>query len=156
FLRSLGRAGEIDPGFQIEGVSVVGVNPGQGGYDTARTPEFYRSTAERLAGVAGVRSVAWASSAPLTGGIFRTLIREGRDPEAQASKTRATPNGASPGSFATLGLRPRRGRDFPPADRAGSVHVAIVNQTLADKLWPHEDPVGKRFRFYTDSFQHEV
>jgi putative ABC transport system permease protein len=156
FLRSLGRASEINPGFQIDGLSAVAVSPGQGGYDTPRTPQFYREVGERLAGVAGVRSVAWAGTAPLTGGLLRTVIREGDDPEAQASKNMAVATVTSPGYFQTLGIPLRRGRDFTPADRSGSIPVAIVNQTLADRLWPHRDAVGKRFRFYTDSFQHEV
>jgi putative ABC transport system permease protein len=156
FLRSLGRASEINPGFQIDGVSTVGVSPGQGGYDTPRTPEFYRSTGERLAAVAGVRSLAWASNPPLTGGFLRTLIREGEDPDAQVSKNLAIAIVTSPGYFSTVGIPLRRGRDFTAADRSGSVYVAIVNQTLADRLWPNQEAVGKRFRFFTDSFMREV
>src|SRR5262249_43844462 len=116
----------------------------------------YRSAGERIASLAGVRSLAWATAAPLTGGFFRTLIREGDDPEAQASKNLAIAIVSSPGYFTTLGIPLRHGRDFTPADRAASVRVAIVNQPLADRLWPNQEAVGKRFRFYTDTFQHEV
>jgi predicted permease len=63
---------------------------------------------------------------------------------------------SSPGYFQTIGIPLLRGREFTEADRDGSVRVAIVNQTLADRLWPGEDPIGKRYRFYTDSFYHQV
>src|SRR5262249_12697500 len=83
-------------------------------------------------------------------------IREGDNPEDQASKKLALAFVASPGFLQTLNIPLRRGRDFTPADRAGSVRVAIVNQALVDRLWPDQEAIGRRFRFYTDSFSHEV
>lgn len=156
FVRSLQRANEIDPGFDVDHLAIVAVNPGQGGYDTARTEQFYRTVHDRIATVAGVQSTTWATQAPLTGGFFRTIIREGEDAESKAGRNLALVTVSSPGYFQTLGIPLGRGRDFTDADREGSVRVAIVNQTLADRLWPNEDAIGKRFRFYTDSFFHQV
>lgn len=156
FLRSLGRANQIDPGFDVDHLAIVAVNPGQGGYDGPRAQQFYRTVHERITLVPGVQSTAWASSAPLTGALFRTIIKEGEDPESTAGRSIVAVIVSSPGYFQTLGIPLLRGRDFDDTDRELTVHVAVVNQVFADRLWPHDDPIGKRFRFYTDSFYHQV
>jgi predicted permease len=53
----------------------------------------------------------------------------------------------SPEFFSTLDIALLRGRDFSPADRKGAPLVAIINQTLAQRLWPDENPIGRRLRF---------
>ncbi len=156
FLRSLQRANHIDAGFDVDHVAVVGVNPGQGGYDAPRARQFYRTVHDRAASLAGVQSAAWASSAPLTGALFKTVIKEGDDPGSKAGRNIVATIVCSPGYFQTMGIPLLRGRDFTDVDREGSIRVAVVNQTLADRLWPGEDPIGKRFRFYTDSIHQQV
>ena len=150
FLRSLGRANQIDPGFDVDHLGVVTVNPGQGGYDGARGQQFYLTVQERVAQIAGLQSTAWGSVAPLTGGISRTIVKEGDNPESMTNRTLASAIISSPGYFETLGIPLLQGRDFNAADREATQRVAIVNQAFADKIWPHEDPLGKRFRYYTD------
>lgn len=156
FLRSLQRANAIDAGFDVDHVAVVGVNPGQAGYSGPRVQQFYQTVRERAGSMAGVQSSAWASSVPLTGGFLKTVIKEGEDPASNASRNMATTIVSSPGYFQTIGIPLLGGRDFVDADRDGSVRVTVVNQTLADRLWPGEDPIGKRFRFYTDTFYYQV
>jgi predicted permease len=156
FLRSLEHANAIDPGFDVDHVALVGVNPGQAGYDIARSRQFYRDVQQRLASAAGIQSSAWASTAPLAGSFFLTIIREGDDPAANAARTLAVATVTSPGYFRTLSIPLVRGRDFTDADRTDAVPVAIVNTTFADRLWPGQDPIGKRFRFYTETFFRQV
>jgi len=150
FLRSLGRANEIDPGFDVDHLGVVVVNPGQGGYDDARGQQFYRTVHDRVAQMPGLQSTAWASVVPLTGGISRTIIKEGENPESTTARTLAAAIISSPGYFKTLGIPLLQGRDFDDTDRGGTLRVAIVNQAFADRIWPNENPIGKRFRYYTD------
>src|SRR5262249_6716254 len=57
----------------------------------------------------------------------------------------AQESSVGPGYFATLGIPILRGRALSAADRAGSRPVVVVNQTLAERFWPHESPLGKRF-----------
>jgi len=156
FLRSLGRASQIDPGFDVEHVSVVAVNPGQGGYDGERALQFFRTVHERVASVPGVQTTAWASSAPLTGSLFKTIVKEGDNPESTTARAIAAALVTTPGYFATLGIPLLQGRDFTDGDRESTMRVAVVNQVLADRLWPHEDPIGKRFRFFTDTSFRQV
>ena len=156
FLRSLARANEIDPGFDVEHVAAVIVNPGQGGYDGARALQFFRTVHERVGLVPGVQSTAWASSAPLTGSLFKTIIKEGDNPESTTARTIATAIVTTPGYFRTLGIPLLQGRDFADSDRESTMRVTIVNQAFADRVWPHEDPIGKRFRFYTDTSYRQV
>ena len=156
FLRSLGRANRIDPGFDVDHVGVVVVNPGQGGYDGVRARQFFRTVHERVASIPGVQSTAWASVAPLTGSLFKTILKEGENPESTAARTLASAIVTTPGYFQTLGIPLLQGRDFAETDREPTVRVAVVNQALADRVWPRADPIGKRFRFFTDATYRQV
>ncbi len=152
FLRSLQRANAIEPGFDVDRLAVVGVNPGQGGYDTPRSVQFFRTVHERIRAIGGIESAAWASGAPFTGAPFRTVFREGDDPESKSGRNLAVATVVSPGYFHALGIPLLHGRDFTDADREGTMPVAIINQTLADRFWPHQEPLGQHFRFFTERF----
>jgi len=154
FLRSLGSAQRIDPGFETEKLAILTVNPGQAGYDQPQAEEFYERVLRELGESSDVASVAWATNAPLFGGFQRSVFLEGQ-PEEQAGVLVLT-NGVDAGYFDTVGTALLSGRDFTPADREGSVAVAIVNEKMAENFWPGADPIGKRFRFYGDDFFHEV
>jgi putative ABC transport system permease protein len=156
FLRSLGRANRIDPGFDADHVAAVAVNPGQGGYDGPRALEFFRTVHERVGLIPGVQSTAWASGAPLTGALLKTVVKEGENPESTTARIVASAFITTPGYFQTLGIPVLQGRDFAETDRASTLRVTVVNQVLADRLWPHEAAIGKRFRFFTDTAYRQV
>jgi predicted permease len=149
FLRSSQAASRIDPGFDTEHVAVMGVSPGQAAYDAGRGEQFYEDVADRLAKAPGVRSVSWSNNQPLFGFALRSVYIEGRDPNAAPVLT--ITNTVDPGYFATAGIPLQQGRDFTPADRTGSMLVAIVNDAMAKRYWPNEDAIGRRFRYYTDT-----
>ncbi|MBI4520238.1 MAG: ABC transporter permease [Gemmatimonadetes bacterium] len=156
FVRSLQRANQIDPGFDVRPLALVNVNPGEAGYDATRALQFFQTVSERLASVSGVEATAWGSGAPLTPTFFRTVLREGENPETTVSANLAVSVIATPGYFRTVGVPLLRGRDFTDADREETPLVAIVNETLAERLWPNQEPIGQRFRFFTDSLYREV
>ena len=156
FVRSLQSANRIDPGFDVDHLAVVTVNPGQAGRSSAQSDEFYRLVTERARGSRVVHSVAWTSVLPLGGGLFRTIIPEGREHERDGGKVLAVAVTVTPAYFSTTGIQLLRGRDFTEVDRDRSARVAIVNQTLADRFWPNRNAVGKRFKFYTDDYFHEI
>jgi len=155
FLRSLGSAHDIDPGFETEQLAVVTVNVGQAGYDQAQGEQFYDRIVERLEQEPTVSSACWATNAPLFGGFGRTVFIEGQ-PRDDGARVFVTTNVVEEGYFETLGTPLLRGRDFTAADRDDSRKVAIINQQMAEQFFEGTDPIGKRFEFYGDGFFREI
>ena len=156
FLRSSQQAAKIDPGFDVNHVGLMLVSPGQQGYDAERAVQFFRTVTTRVTAVPGVRSVSWGANLPLFGGFSRTVFIEGREQDKQLAGLLVLTNAVDVGYFETTGVPMMRGRSFVDADRAGSVPVAIINDTMARKYWPEEDPIGRRFRFYTEREYRQV
>lgn len=141
--RSLRSAGEIDPGFAIDGVEVVGLNLQLGGYDTDMGRAFADALVSRIEGLPGLEAAAAARVVPLTG------EREGGrswlpDEYGDERAIDASQNIVTPGYFQTIALPLIAGRNFNTSDRVGAPPVAIVNETLARRAWPGETAVGKR------------
>jgi len=157
FLRSLGSAQDIDPGFDTKRLSVITLNPGQRGYDQARTEQFYDQLVERVRGVPGVRKVSLASNLPLFGGFQRSVFLEGQDTQDQRKGILVQTNTVDLEYFDTTGISFKKGRDFTIMDAEGAVEVVVINETMAEKFWPGQEALGQRFQFYGDEgFQREV
>jgi predicted permease len=156
FLRSSQQAAAIDPGFDVDGVALMLVNPGQQGYELERAQQFFRDVSSNVAALPGVRSASWASNLPLFGGSARSVFIEGKEHDRQFAGVLTLVNAVDVGFFETTGVQIQRGRGFTGADRAGSVPVAVINDTMARRFWPNEDPIGRRFRFYTETEYREV
>jgi putative ABC transport system permease protein len=113
-----------------------------GGYAPPARREFFNELMARARGLPGVESVALARVVPLT------LEREGGRvwlPGQQGDDTAITvsQNFVSPDYFTVLRIPLQRGRVFDERDRAGAPAVAIVNETMAKRAWPGQDPVGQ-------------
>jgi predicted permease len=157
FLRSMRAAQQTDPGFAADKIGSLAVNPGVQGYSPARAQEFYRQALERIAAIPGVASVTMARFIPMgPGGFSRSVFLEGQDPTPGNRGLLVNVNSIGPRYFETMGIRVLRGRMFADSDREGSRPVAIVNETMAQKFWPSQDAIGKRFRFFGDTFSTEV
>jgi putative ABC transport system permease protein len=144
-IRSFARLQQVDPGFDARGVVTMNLALPSAKYasDTSQIA-FFDALLPRLAAIPGVRSAGAASSVPLTGGWNRSFTVEGISvPEGEVG-----PYGnfrtVYPGFFATLRIPVVRGRGFTDADRAGAPRVAVVDQEMAKKYWPGQDPIGKR------------
>ena len=157
FLRSLGSAQEIDPGFDTEGLSVITMNPGQRGYDQAQTEQFYEQLVERVRGLPSVRNVSLASNLPLFGGFQRSVFLEGEDAQDQRKGILVQTNIVDLDYFDTAGISFKKGRDFTAMDRQEAVQVVVINETMAERFWPNQEALGQRFRLYGDEgFYREV
>jgi predicted permease len=157
FLRSLGNAQRIDPGFEADGLMILGVSPGTNGYDEARGRELYRRIVERASAVAGVESVTISTAVPLfNGGFFRTVFTEGQDTSDPRAGRLTQLAQVTPGYFNTMGIRIVRGRGITAADRPGTPLAAVVNETMAKQYWPGRDAVGQQFRFIGDPEPRQV
>lgn len=114
----------------------------QQGYDEARTVQFQENLRERLSATPGVTSVAMATALPLSP-ITNSMSAYCR-PQIEGSAGSFTIcNVVSTAFFETLGVPPVRGRAFSTSDRQGSTPVVMVNQALARRYWPNQEPIGK-------------
>jgi len=109
---------------------------------------FYERLIAQLGTMPGVESVATADGLPACCSNRLPYELAGAPPADDSHSARLAEMKISPGYFRTLGARLLSGREFNDADAASGVPVAIVNQLLAARFWPEEDPLGKRLRFF--------
>jgi len=144
-LRSLLHANEIDPGFRTHGVVKATFSPRLRGDTPEKSREFYRHLLERVRSLPGVTSAAVTSHLPLTFEIRTTeATAEGAPAPPERERDEVDVATAGPGYFATMGLQIVRGRALDDRDVASGRRLGIVNETLARKSWPGEDPIGRR------------
>jgi predicted permease len=146
FLRSIGRAYGIDPGFQTGHLAIFMTNPGQAGYAKPRAKAFYKDAAERVARLPGVESVSWSFNQPLWARSVSGLQIDGREQRSRTDNIRTIVNTVAPKYFETAGVTLEQGREFTDADRETSTPVVIVNEKLAQDYWPGTSALGKRVR----------
>jgi predicted permease len=156
FLRSLQGAHTIDLGYETSKVAVVSLNLAQGGYDDDRGRQFARDVRERVARVPGVEAVSWSTNLPLWANQYRRVSIEGREPAKSSEMPLALVITVDLDYFKVLGLGVTRGRDFTDADRDRSLAAAIINERMAERYWPNQDPIGRTFRFDTDPVPRHV
>lgn len=145
FLRSIQRAYQIDPGFQTAHLAVFQTNPGQAGYDRARTKEFYRAAAARVAALPGVASASWSSNMPLWARSVSGFNIEGRQERSRTDKVRGVVIVVDLGYFDTMSIPIVGGRAFSDLDQEHSEPVAIVNEKIARDYWP-SGALGRRIQ----------
>jgi macrolide transport system ATP-binding/permease protein len=146
FVRSLGKAQQMNLGFNPDHVLDLSLDVQQAGFSETQGRELYRQIDERISALPGVGSVAQAFSVPM--GVISAdgpVILEGHPvaPGKQAPTVMYNP--VTPGYFETLRIPLQAGRLFTDADKQKAPAVAVINQTMAKTFWPKEDPIGKRF-----------
>jgi predicted permease len=150
FLRSLQDAQAIDTGFETRGVLVMNFNLGREGYTPERGQLFYQQVVERISGLPGVQRAAVAQNPPFAGGLLRSVLPEGAETTTQ-DRILVQVNTVSPGYFETLDIPLLKGRDFTPTDVTGAPLAVVVNETMAERFWPGQEAIGKRFKFFGDA-----
>ncbi len=143
FLRSLGKLRSMEPGFNTEKVALFSVDLALQGYSAEGSRAFYDQVVERIQHLPGVAAVEAARRVPIgLSKVGQQFIAEGRDIKPEEAYFGF--NIVGPHYFETMEIPILRGRSFTALDRQGVARVAIINQTLAERLWPGQDPVGKR------------
>ncbi|MGH9934734.1 MAG: FtsX-like permease family protein, partial [Blastocatellia bacterium] len=107
---------------------------------------LYDRVTANLSALPGVQFVAFASTVPLGGNGDTVMQIEGRPFNLDIAKLNTDFRRINPSYFATIGQRLVSGRPFADSDQEGALNVAIINETLARRQWPNEDPLGKRLR----------
>ena len=156
FLRSLHNAQRTDPGFDTSRLLLLSFNTGTEGYTGEAGTAFQAMVLDRVRAVPAVESAVLATTGLFAGGFSRTVFPEGVDPNDRRNGRLTPLNQVGPGYFETLGIPIVLGRAISETDRAGAPMVAVVNETMARSLWPDQDPIGKRFGCFGESWVIEV
>jgi len=145
-LRSFAALVDVDPGFQTGHALVVRLSLPTTRYDTtAARGEFFRELTERLEATGEIDHAAVSPSMPFFGDLVASISVEGRA-VAPADRPSANFYAISPGYFSAMGIPVVRGRGITPADTASSPRVVVVSASLAERLFPGADPLGRRIR----------
>ena len=146
FIKSFRQAQTMDPGFGTKEALIAVLDPELVGYDTERSRNFFRQVIERTSNLPGVEAVGASRLLPLgdSSNSNGPILKEGETlPRGSAGRTIMT-TVISPGYFRAMQIPLLDGRDFDDRDHANAQRVVIVNQQMANMLWPGESAIGKR------------
>jgi predicted permease len=146
FVRSSQNAEHTYLGFDPHNVLNLTMETRTIGFDQQRAEQFFREMEDRVRVLPGVESASLAASVPMgysnEGGH---VFAEGQAQSSKETAPSAFLNVVDPAYFATMRIPLLRGRTFTDQDTAKTPRVAVVSEAMANKLWPGQDPVGKRF-----------
>jgi predicted permease len=145
FVRSLVKLSEVNLGFNSGRLLAFRLDPVAGGWKGAAVLHFHEQLLQRISSIGGTRSATISAN-----GLFENS--EGRDPIAvegytpQAGEQLGTQvDHVGPNYFSTVGIPVLMGREVGPQDGVGE-RVAVINQTFAQRFFPHTNPLGKHVR----------
>jgi putative ABC transport system permease protein len=151
-ITSFARLRAVDPGFTVTNLVLVWVPLPQARYDSPAQARFYSQLSERLRENPVTAQSALSFPTPFGGGnAAGAYIAEGAPPQARSERPVAEMASVSPGYFSTMGIRLLRGRDLALTDTRDRPGAVVVNQTLAEREWPGQDPLGKRLSLGNES-----
>ena len=149
-IRTFASLRGVEVGFRTANILTMGL-PASGQMDAAKSIAFQRDVLRRVTALPSVVSAGFTNHIPLAvKGDITGARAEGHDGDERFQcycNTRVV----GPGYLQTMGIPLRRGRDIDERDVEGAPDVVLVNETLARKLWPKEDPVGRRLVFLNDT-----
>ena len=154
FVRTLVNLQRVDPGFNTQNLLLFEVQPGLIGYKDEKLRQVYQQISERLDAVPGVQGVTFSrvpllSQSSSSSGVFlrealsATPDSEGRIPTSGESHRHTVRENF----LDVMGIPLLYGRTFRPEDNATSPKVVVVNQTFANKFFPNQNAIGKRFTY---------
>jgi putative ABC transport system permease protein len=148
-LNSFLRLQRVDPGFDSHNVLTFRIDLPSNRYSQqTQVAPFYQQLISRIEAAPGVKSVSAISHLPLssyrgrTGFSIEGIASPTDDPAPYPTDFRSV----TPGYFKTMGVQLIKGRDFTSRDGLRSTQVAIINEALARRYFPNQDPLGKRIR----------
>jgi predicted permease len=146
FLRSLGAAQRMDPGYDTAHLLSVSFDVSLYGLDRGHGEQLFRAVREQVGALPGVAAASIGQAGPLQGSFMRSVFLEGA--ETTSNGLLVEVNAVDPAYLRTVGVPIVAGRGLTDADRAGTQPVVVVNRTMAEKYWPHQSALGKRFHFH--------
>ncbi len=145
-IRSVMKLQQVDPGFDPRNVVTMLVSTvGTPAADSNRHASFYVDALSRVKAIPGVASASYVNHVPLGNEKWGVhFLVDGRPIPPRGQEPRATYRVVFPGYFATMRLPLLRGRDVAETDRLDAPGVVVVNEFMATKYWPGENPIGRR------------
>ncbi|HMG76362.1 MAG TPA: ABC transporter permease [Pyrinomonadaceae bacterium] len=151
-IRSFDKLLRVDVGFKPERLLSLEYRLPRAKYkEPVALWNFHRQVMDRIQEVPGVQSVALVRGLPFSGnGATTAIILPDREPPAKGQEPEVGFNTATPNYFGTMGIPFIKGRLFGSEDQLNTPFVAIINQTMAQRFWPNQDPLGKQVKFVQD------
>ena len=145
-MRSFYEVARVDAGFEPERLMTMRISPAPVKYRDRPDLQLQlaRGILEKVTAIPGVLHAAIATDVPMLAGPFYIMRFAGRPPVTPSQAPLSNYSAVTPAFFDTMGMRLTRGRAIAARDAQGAPLVAIVNQTLVDRYFPHEDPLGKQ------------
>jgi putative ABC transport system permease protein len=159
--RSFVRLSQIDPGFTADKALALEVHV----WGRARTPEqraaFFEQSLQGISALPGVEAAGAVSALPFHDhsiDLKSEFTIEGRAAPAAGQEPIAYATVATTDYFRAMGIPLRRGRLFTPFDNRDAPPVVMVGETMAERFWPGEDPVGRKItvRFLGEQKTREI
>ncbi len=146
FMRGVDRMLKARVGWDTDKLAMTVINLPPAKYATpTQTYLFYTRLQQRLAALPGVENATVGWTLPLFQYLTnRNFVVEGRDAPPAGHEPQAGVNAVMPGYLDTIGVKLLAGRKFADTDTVSSPPVAIINETMAQSLFPGENPIGKR------------
>jgi putative ABC transport system permease protein len=147
-IRTVMRLRDVNTGFNSTNVLTMNIGlPGIKYPKPENVVAFYQQTTERIAALPGVKAAGISSVLPLSDNFDgRGLVVEDH-PKPEGEEISVDMYVVTPGYLRAMEIPLRQGRAITDADTTDSAKVALINQTMAEQLWPNSDPIGRRIRF---------
>lgn len=151
-IRSFAHLRAVDPGFSAENVLTMTISTAGSAHSTPpQRIAFFTELLQRVDALPGVQAASAINHLPLSGDVWTLPFNiEGRAAPQPGEKQGAVYRIVRPDYFRTMGATLLKGRDFTARDNDSSPAVVIINDTLARRYWPNEDPLGKRIQVGDD------
>ena len=143
-LKSFVNLRNVDPGFNPGSALTAAIALPRRKYaDNDKQAAFYRTLIEKVAALPGVESVGASNVLPLDNDYVLGFQIQGRPPAPAGQMQSTNYYAVSADYFKAMGIPLRRGRVFTDLDTKGTQRVAVINEAMATKYFPDEDPIGK-------------
>ena len=151
-LRSFDKLLRVNVGFRPEQLLTLEYRLPRTKYkEPAAQWNFHRQLVEQLQQVPGVQAASLVRGLPFSGnGGTISIVLPDREPPPKGQEPEVMFNTAMPNYFETIGIPLLQGRLFGNEDQANTPPVVVINQTMARRFWPNQDPLGKQIKTVDD------
>ena len=147
--RTMYKIAHVDPGFRADHLLTMQLDLAGPRYDEHddQKQSFQREALDKVRALPGVESAGFTLSLPIEGSVWGSVFVVADQPVPERSQLpSAAFNPISPEYLRTMGIPLLQGRLFTDADQEKSPEVVLINETMARRFWPNENPLGKRIK----------